>query len=299
MKRILQFAIAIFALVLWSSLASAQLQTNGKNIETGGGEILTNDGLIDAGNGKVKAKFLEIGVIGGNINAKGNDFYMDGGNFSTQGGKITVEGNQLVMKNSAQMVLENGSNIEVQGGKIRFNDNSIGLEFVGGATAGSIFGVKDVTASGTIQGDFVTATTTCCSSDSRFKSQICDLAKPLDLIKQVRGVRFNWNQTDFPEKNFSSLRQIGFIAQELETVFPEFVHQDAEGFKAVEYGKMTAVLVEAVKEQQTIIERQQQELNQLKAQLDKVSELNDAYAQIVSLLEKLEGSEAKAITDTN
>ena len=43
-------------------------------------------------------------------------------------------------------------------------------------------------------------------------------------------------------------RKVGVIAQEVEEVLPEVVHTDTEGMKAVDYGKMVGVLIEAIKE---------------------------------------------------
>ncbi len=45
-------------------------------------------------------------------------------------------------------------------------------------------------------------------------------------------------------------KQIGLIAQEVEKVFPELVSTDSEGYKSIAYGKLTAVLIEAIKELQ-------------------------------------------------
>ena len=46
---------------------------------------------------------------------------------------------------------------------------------------------------------------------------------------------------------------MGVIAQEVEALFPQIVLTDKAGFKSVDYGKLTAVLIEAVKEQQVQI----------------------------------------------
>ena len=51
--------------------------------------------------------------------------------------------------------------------------------------------------------------------------------------------------------------QIGFIAQELITVFPEMVDAPDGGYMAVNYGMLIPVLVEAIKEQQLLIEQLQ------------------------------------------
>jgi len=69
-------------------------------------------------------------------------------------------------------------------------------------------------------------------------------------------------------------KRIGFIAQEIEQVFPELVFtNETDGYKGVNYAEMTAVLVEAMKEQQTIIDKQQKELDLLKAELEAIKKL--------------------------
>ena len=72
------------------------------------------------------------------------------------------------------------------------------------------------------------------------------------------------NYDGFPEKNFPKEKQIGFIAQDIEKTVPEVVMTDEKGFKTVDYSKLTALLVEAMKTQQKMLEAQQEEINSLK-----------------------------------
>jgi hypothetical protein len=69
----------------------------------------------------------------------------------------------------------------------------------------------------------------------------------------MRGVTYN--------KIGEEKQSIGVIAQELEEVVPQLVHTNEEGMKSVAYGNITALLIEALKEQQEQIE-------ELKARLD-------------------------------
>lgn len=105
------------------------------------------------------------------------------------------------------------------------------------------------------------------SSDARLKENVTDLTGSLDLVKSLRGVNFTW--IDNPDAG----NQIGFIAQEVEEHVPEIVINDAEEesvmpdgsvdvhYKHVEYGKLAPVLVEAIKEQQAMIEALQARLD--------------------------------------
>ncbi len=96
-------------------------------------------------------------------------------------------------------------------------------------------------------------------SDARYKTNVQTINSPLDSIRRLRGVTYNW----IPEFN-NSAKQIGFIAQEVEQVLPEMVHTDEKGFKSVAYSDAVPVLVEAIKEQQKQIDEQKVLINSLK-----------------------------------
>jgi hypothetical protein len=80
------------------------------------------------------------------------------------------------------------------------------------------------------------------TSDARWKENIEPIEDPLDLVTQLRGVSYDWINATRGEG-----RQIGVIAQEVEGIFPEVVHTDSQGYKSVEYSKLVAPLIEAVK----------------------------------------------------
>jgi hypothetical protein len=107
-----------------------------------------------------------------------------------------------------------------------------------------------------------------CSSDIRYKKDITPLTNALNNVMQLRGVNYYWKTKEFPEKQFPDTRQIGFIAQELEKVYPEVVFTDKDGYKSVDYSRLTPILVEAIKEQQKIIQKQQEEINALNEKLN-------------------------------
>ncbi len=87
------------------------------------------------------------------------------------------------------------------------------------------------------------------SSDKRFKTNIVPLTDALKKIDGIHGVVFNWNELYESLGRSTGRREIGVIAQDVEEVFPELVSTwHEEGCKAVDYGRLTAVLVEATKE---------------------------------------------------
>ena len=79
------------------------------------------------------------------------------------------------------------------------------------------------------------------TSDFRLKENIQPLSKPIELVNQLEGVRYNFKE--------SGNKSIGLIAQEVEKVIPEVVSTDEEGYKSIAYGNLVALLIEVVKEQ--------------------------------------------------
>ncbi|MBK7123678.1 MAG: tail fiber domain-containing protein [Chitinophagaceae bacterium] len=100
-------------------------------------------------------------------------------------------------------------------------------------------------------------------SDLRYKKNIQEINSPLSKLKQVRGVTYQYKRDEFPSMGFTDAGQIGFIAQEIEKVFPELVVTGKNGYKAVDYSKITPVLLEAIKDQQKQIDELNRKLEKL------------------------------------
>jgi Chaperone of endosialidase len=115
----------------------------------------------------------------------------------------------------------------------------------------------------------LTALSCCQSSDSVLKKNILHLDHALDKIKGINAVTFEWKKNEFPKRNFPEGEQIGFIAQNVEKEYPELVGKDKDGYKTVAYDKMTPVLLEAIKEQQSQIDALKSEIEELKHQKDR------------------------------
>ncbi|MBI9055424.1 MAG: tail fiber domain-containing protein [Bacteroidales bacterium] len=111
------------------------------------------------------------------------------------------------------------------------------------------------------------------TSDKRWKKNIKIITRPLEKILTLKGVTFEWDIDKYPDKGFNDKSQIGFIAQELEQVFPELVKEDQEGYKSVAYDKISPIIIEAMKEQQAQIEKQKEDIDELKKQINELKEL--------------------------
>jgi len=87
-----------------------------------------------------------------------------------------------------------------------------------------------------------------CASDARLKKNVVELNGALDKIDAIRGVHYNWIDEKYPQE-----LQVGVIAQEIQSVYPELVREGGNGFLSVDYPKLTAVLIQSVKELKAMV----------------------------------------------
>jgi len=85
-------------------------------------------------------------------------------------------------------------------------------------------------------------------SDARIKTEVKTVEDALDKVLALRGVTYK--RTDIEDKS----TKLGVIAQEVKEVLPEVVSENEDGMLTVSYGNMVGVLIEAMKEQQSMIE---------------------------------------------
>ena len=93
------------------------------------------------------------------------------------------------------------------------------------------------------------------NSDISLKKNLLKIENALQKVEQINGYTYEFKEDD-------SKRHAGVIAQEIQTVLPEIVNKGNDGILGVEYGNISALLIEAIKEQQT-------QIKQLKALLNK------------------------------
>jgi hypothetical protein len=132
-------------------------------------------------------------------------------------------------------------------GRTYYKSNN-GHEFRRNATDGATFTIDDsgnCTAVGNLNSN----------SDIKLKTNIKTLTNSLDKVLRMRGVEYDRIDLD-------GVHQIGVIAQEIEEIIPELV-SDNNGTKTVSYGNIAALLIEAIKEQQELIEIQNEKIDSL------------------------------------
>lgn len=151
------------------------------------------------------------------------------------------------------------------------------------------------------------------ASDSLLKEDVKVIESSLTKIRQLRGVTYHYKKEDpaggaqeraisqtTNELSFSdttsplsdggsldpeilaqmdreSIRpRIGLIAQEVEAILPEVVFTSLDGTKGIAYSDIVGLLVEAIKEQQTVIDEQQGRLDTLTMRMDEFLTQSDA-----------------------
>ena len=100
-------------------------------------------------------------------------------------------------------------------------------------------------------------------SDVRLKKDIQPLTGTLDQVLSLQPVSFLWK-----DASLSTSTQIGFIAQQVQKVVPQLVSTNpSTGMEAVDYARVTPLLVGSVQTLNQKIDAQQQEIDQLKADI--------------------------------
>ena len=199
------------------------------------GSITSGFGNIDVGSSSVTANG---GVVVDNITIDGTEIDLSSGDLTVDvAGNITLnaDGNQIMFADDS-----------ISYGRVTHNSSDFTIQ--------SDIQDKDIILKGNDGGNFINALTIDMSeagaatfnnnvtafSDERLKDNIETLDGGLSKILSMRGVTYTRDGKD----------NVGVIAQEVEKVIPQIVKtaDDEMGTKSVDYSRITAVLIEAVKE---------------------------------------------------
>ena len=220
------------------------------SIALGGGNEGDVDGVaIIAGNGSTSGYTAKNSIImGDKANGIGICGIVVGDNSAVKDDYCAVFGKNLTANTSYQYMFG------------KYNSTSDAMFVVANGTSTTaplnIFTIDET--------GIVTAKDYVQSSDQRLKTNSNTMTGALDNELKLRGVTFNWKDS----KNNSL--QHGFIAQEMEKIFPNLVGTDSNGFKTINYSGVIPVLTEAIKTQQEEIESLKSENEQLKSTLEQL-----------------------------
>jgi hypothetical protein len=148
------------------------------------------------------------------------------------------------------------------------NGSTGGFGFFGG-TSGAKF-MCSYTGTLTVAGDLIAYGS---PSDSRLKIIKEKIPNALDSVLKLNGYRFDWKEKENlvygEDKTILHIKEdIGVIAQEVAQVLPELSRINDDGYMSVRYQGLTAVLIEAIKEQQAQIESQKSQNEELAKRIE-------------------------------
>ena len=166
-------------------------------------------------------------------------------------GSIDSSGNVLVNASSFQ----GGSTVGIQLNATNNASNAYAM-LIKNSDGSEIFQFKCNGSASSLTGTWGS------NSDINLKENIIDATNKLSDVLKLKVKNFNFKSD--PEKT----KYIGFIAQELETVFPNLVEEGVNGIKSVKTSILIPILTKAIQEQQTIIESQQSQIDALTARIE-------------------------------
>ncbi|MGB1269605.1 MAG: tail fiber domain-containing protein [Flavobacteriaceae bacterium] len=242
------------------------------------GRVLTSDAL---GN----ASWQDAGDDGDWLTSGTNIYSANTGNVgvgtTTPTEKFHVYGQRMLMENNGNDAVYSTYNsstskgYELIGSYPAWHGDAI---FIGGYnvnhTGNSYDNADQIICGGTNGSLPITATAFNTASSKNYKKNISELKYGLDAILKIKPVKYQYN---FDK---TGLYTIGFIAEEVSEVIPEVVSHENEARQLVshkegkpvsmDYSKMSAVLVNAVKEQHSKVQELKQNNKELKARLAKI-----------------------------
>lgn len=245
-----------------TAIGTEALNSNTASYNTGIGSrsLYSNNGAYNTavGHGSIEDNSSGTYLTAIGMNALANN---------TTGDKNTAVGA------SALVYVTTGSNNTAVGYRAGYTNSTSGCVYIGyeagynNSISNTLFIDNSNTATPLIWGNFATdsliingdfrvtgysggANAWTNESDSTLKKNIITIDGALEKVLKLRGVEFEWKDNRQPGK------QIGFVAQEVKRVIPELV-SGSEGSLSIQTSQVTALLVEAVKDQQRDIKELQ------------------------------------------
>jgi len=201
------------------------------------------------GNQTVSGTIVSTGKITSDAGIDIDNFNIDGTTIALSSGDMTLDGAADIILDAAgdEVIFKDGS---TNVGHVSMNSDNLTIK--------SLVSDKDMIFQGNDGGSGITALTLDMSaagaatfnndvtafSDKRLKTDVTDIENALEKVQQMQGVYYRRNDVE------NAKMQVGVLAQDMEKILPEVVltADDEMQTKSVDYGKITSVLIEAVKE---------------------------------------------------
>lgn len=164
---------------------------------------------------------------------------------------------------TCSQIFDNGTNVGIGLSNTTTNNWNYSSLSTVGVNPTPTNGVVKFDVNGVIRSNAYLAT-----SDKKFKKDIKPIENALETLEKLKGKTYLWDNEKFKDKNLDNNYHSGFIAQELDEVLPHLVAtNDNDGSKSVNYLELIPYLVEAIKEQNTLIKNQQTQIDELKVKI--------------------------------
>ncbi|MCC7357042.1 tail fiber domain-containing protein, partial [Candidatus Uhrbacteria bacterium] len=223
---------------------------NGGTTSGSGGVIILQTGSATDGAG---GDMMLIASDGAGTNDNGGSIILTAGSSSGTG----VHGSfQFKTQGSSEMMRLTGDGFL----GIGTSTPAVPLHVYSAATSGSIARFTNTDGSCDID---PTNSALVCSSDQSLKKNVLKIEGSLEKLMALRGVLFNWNKEDDIDEKHS-----GFIAQEVQAIIPGLVKTGSNGKLAVNYTGFAPYLVNALQEQQNMIQSVSSTISLLQQSVD-------------------------------
>jgi len=230
-------------------LAQPAESLQSRYIGCGGAEPISGWGLFSKENIRIEDK-----------NTIGIDFYASITNSSGGINNVaTIEfsdpnGGNAFTNDDLRIINRSSTTGDIEFFTMRDASNVNSMKFEGGnngnATALQILHSANISLTLQGDGDMTIGGSLTENSDRRLKKDITRLGSVLSSVLKISAYRYKWKAESRGHEP-----QLGLIAQEVLAEFPELISKDEKGMLSVSYTKMVPVLLEAIKEQQEMINK--------------------------------------------
>jgi len=222
-------------------------------------------------------------------------------------GKLNVVETTIANSTCGYFSISNTSGTQVEGvrGEADGTYTNVGGIFLGGSNSGSsvfnigVWGVVAYATSTNNWAGYFNGRTYCpagvfSSSDKKLKNNIQPLTGAMDKIKLLKPSTYTFKTEEYSQMGLPEGRQMGLIAQEVETIFPEIVAEVKEAsyknragerivtnpdHKSINYTNLIPVLIAGIQEQELTIESLGKTIQSLQNQLDAQKQITDQLSQ--------------------
>ncbi len=222
-------------------------------LSTASGSAITRLTALEVETSNLESTTASLNISVSNLNSFSSSQLSKDSTLATYTGSVNTSLSNL-NSTTASLIVET-TNLELftasmsTTSNVRFGSLGIGMAATG--TSGRIDAANDIVAFST--------------SDIRLKENITPIPNAIEKIRKISGNTYDW-KAELKDVHGYEGNDVGVIAQEVEEVLPQLVQDRDNGYKAVKYDKLVALLIEGIKEQQQHIDNLTIQVEELKKQ---------------------------------